>query len=241
MKYNLMSYYQLDKDLKKREVARLIRDNTDEIMIDSGAHSFQKGKKVSWDEYTDRYAEFIKEFDRPNVIGYFEMDVDKIIGLKKVVELRRRLEKVTDKIIPVWHKGRGIDEFKAMCQSHTGRVVAISGFANEDIKDDQYLMFLKYAWKCGCRIHCLGMTRKKILDKIPFDYTDSSSWLQFTLYGRIYGLSQDQRATRDYSKKYRGEIYVASYLGGIKLQKHYQKYWGKYDTSLEKLNKKENT
>lgn len=180
--WNLMSFYYIKG---KRKLAEEIRDKSELIMIDSGAHSFQKGTKVNWEEYTRQYAQFIKEFDRPNVVGYFEMDVDNIIGYDKVLELRAILESVSDKIIPVWHKNRGLDEFKKMCQDYAGKVVAITGFKNEDIKDHQYLMFLKYARKYGCKVHCLGMTRKKILDEVPFDYVDSSSWRQDGIYGRI--------------------------------------------------------
>lgn len=104
-----MSYYYIRK---QKDLAELVRNNSKEILIDSGAHSFQKGTKVDWIEYTKQYAEFIKDFDKPNVIGYFEMDIDNIIGYDKVLELRKILEKVSNKIIPVWHKNRGIDEFK---------------------------------------------------------------------------------------------------------------------------------
>lgn len=182
MNYNLMSYFYIKN---KTKLSEFIRNNSKEILIDSGAHSFQKGKQVDWLEYTQKYAEFIKNFDRPNVIGYFEMDVDNIIGYEKVLELRKILESVSNKIIPVWHKNRGIEEFKKMCQDYTGKIVAITGFKNEDIKDEQYLMFLKYAKKYNCKVHCLGMTRKKILDKVPFDYVDSSSWVQSSVFGRI--------------------------------------------------------
>ena len=41
MKYNLMSYYAIRRNIANAEI---IRDNSEEIMIDSGAHSFQKGK-----------------------------------------------------------------------------------------------------------------------------------------------------------------------------------------------------
>ena len=47
MKYNLMSFFYIKG---KVELANFIRDNTQEILIDSGAHSFQKGKKVDWVE-----------------------------------------------------------------------------------------------------------------------------------------------------------------------------------------------
>lgn len=225
MKYNLVSYYALDKDKRRRDLAYRIRDNSEEMMVDSGAHSFQKGKKVAWDEYTERYAEFIRTFDRPNVIGFFEMDVDKVIGLPKVAELRRRLERVTDKIIPVWHRGRGIADFKEMCESHKGRVVAVTGFANEDIKDDQYMMFLAYARKCRCRVHCLGMTRKKVLDKVPFDYTDSSTWVQRVLYGWVE--NQNIRATREFCKGFRDVLYIESYMKARREQIHYEEKWRK--------------
>ena len=61
--WNLMSYYYLRTDV---EFAVTVRDMRDLVMIDSGAHSFQKGAKVKWDEYTHAYAAFIREFDRPN-------------------------------------------------------------------------------------------------------------------------------------------------------------------------------
>lgn len=219
MKYNLMSFYYIKS---KTDIAEYIRDNTEQILIDSGAHSFQKGKKVGWVEYTEKYAEFIKKFDRPNVIGYFEMDVDNIIGYNKVLELRKILESVSNKIIPVWHKNRGIDNFKKMCQQYQGRVIAITGFKNEDIQDHQYLMFLKYAKKYNCKVHCLGMTRKKILDKVPFDYVDSSSWVQSSVFGRIdnYG-----KVSKEFSKTKREVVFIKNYQQGYKMQEHYYKKW----------------
>lgn len=221
MKYNLMSYYAIRKN---RDNAKYIRDNSEEILIDSGAHSFQKGKKVDWIEYTKEYAEFIKEFDRPNVIGYFEMDVDNIIGYDKVLELRKILENVTNKIIPVWHKNRGIEEFKKMCEKYQNKIVAITGFKNEDIKDEQYLMFLKYAKKFDCKVHCLGMTRKKVLDKVPFDYTDSSSWLQSAVYGNIVNKG---KVNKEFSKENRNKVFLENYKQGMKMQEYYYYKWKK--------------
>lgn len=220
MKYNLMSFFYIKK---RMQLATFIRDNTDEILIDSGAHSFQKGQKVDWLEYTKKYAEFIKEFDRPNVIGYFEMDVDNIIGYDKVLELRKLLEQVSNKIIPVWHKNRGIEEYKKMCRDYAGKVVAITGFKNEDIQDHQYLMFLKYAKKYNCRVHCLGMTRKKVLDKVPFDYVDSSSWVQASIFGRI----GNGKVTKEFSKNNRERVFLENYKEAKKMQDYYYNKWRK--------------
>lgn len=219
--WNLMSYYYIGKD---EQYAELIRDNSNLILIDSGAHSFQKGKKVDWLEYTKRYADFIGRFDRDSVLGYFEMDVDNVLGYERVLELREVLHERTgmsDKIIPVWHKNRGIANFKTMCADRAGKIVAITGFKNEDIRDEQYLIFLKEAKRHECKVHCLGMTRKAILDKVPFDYVDSSSWAQQALYGKV----GKRKVAREFSKTNRDEVFIASYLEAMNMQRHYYDYW----------------
>lgn len=215
-KYILCSFYYL-----RQEVFEKILRKSDLMIIDSGAHSFQKGKKVDWVEYTKKYAEWIKQNDCEKIVGYFEMDVDNIIGYEKVLELRKILEAVSDKIIPVWHKNRGIDDFKEMCSHYAGKVIAVTGFKNEDIKDDQYLMFLKYAKQHNCKVHCLGMTRKKILDTVPFDFVDSSSWKQQAIYGRI----GKQKVSRAYSKENRHIVMAESFRQGMKMQDYYYKKW----------------
>lgn len=221
MKWNLMSYYAIRKNTA---LAEYIRDNSEEILIDSGAHSFQKGKKVDWVKYTQEFADFIKKYDRPNVIGYFEMDVDNIIGYEKVLELRKILENVSDKIIPVWHYNRGIDDYIQMCKDYAGKIIAITGFRGAEIRDDQYPMFVKVAKKYGCKVHCLGMTRTDVLDKVPFDYVDSSSWLQNGVYGNIVGKG---KVSLDYSKKNRNIIFLENYKAGMKMQEHYYEKWKK--------------
>lgn len=222
LKYNLMSFYYIRN--QKTDYVERIRDNSEEIMIDSGAHSFQFGKKVDWVEYTKEYANFIKNFDRGNVVGYFEMDVDNVIGYDKVLELRKILEEVSDKIIPVWHPNRGIEDFKEMCKKYSGKVVSITGFAGKEVRDDQYIMFLKYARKYNCRLHCLGMTRKKILNKVPFDYVDSSSWLQSVVYGRTL---DNRRLPKPKNKEDRKHQLQYNYIKGMELQKHYYDKWRK--------------
>ena len=220
--YNLMSYYYIQKNHLDNAIK--IRDNSELVLIDSGAHSFQFGKKVDWIEYTKQYAEFIKEFDRPNVLGYFEMDIENIIGYDKVLELRKILESVSNKIIPVWHPLRGIEDYEKMCKKYHDKVIAIGGFRRTDIKDNQFLMFLKVAKKYNCKVHCLGMTRRKVLDKVPFDFTDSSTWLQQVNYGNIYfGKGKLPKAKGDEKQKQ----YKFNYLQGMKMQEHYYKKWQK--------------
>lgn len=221
LRYNLISYYYSRSD---EEFACFVRDHSALLMVDSGAHTLQKNAKVSWRDYTEAYAEFISRFDRPNVVGYFEMDVDNIIGYDRVLELREILHRYSgnpDKIIPVWHRNRGVEEFKKMCRDRSGRVAAVTGFKNEDIKDEQYLMFLKYAKSCNCRLHCLGMTRKNILAKVPFDYVDSSSWAQGARFGRVQGRKVKRPENReDWLKSFR-----AAYLEGMAMADRFERMW----------------
>lgn len=226
MKYNLMSYYYLRSE-KQLEKAQWIRDHSEEILIDSGAHSFQKGKKVDWIKYTYDYANFIKNFDRQNVIGYFEMDVDVVIGYENVKKLRKILMSVSDKIIPVWHRNRGIAEYLNMCQEFSGKIIAITGFKNEDISDDQYMMFLKKAKEYNCKVHCLGMTRTRVLDKVPFDYVDSSSWKQPVIYASAKINGKTRRIDSEWIKNAhnRDIAFLEAYKNGMKMQDYYYQKW----------------
>ena len=217
LRWNLMSYYYARNDI---EEAEFIRDNSREIEIDSGAHSIQHGKRVDPYEYTEQYCEFIKKFDRNNVIGYFEMDIDSVASYDVVLQLREKLLKATDKIIPVWHINRGIDEYRRMCDEFSGRIVAVSGFNNSEIVDDQYINFLAYAKKKNCKLHCLGMTRTKILDKVPFDFVDSSSWKLSAVYGDATGVKK--KISRN---QYHGDLWVYNYKQWTKIQDYYYGKW----------------
>lgn len=222
MKWNLMSYYYI-RTRSGLEYANFIKNNSENILIDSGAHSFQKGVRVDWDEYTKQYAEFIKEFDEPKVLGYFEMDIDNLVGYEKVLELRKVLESVSDKIIPVWHKNRGIEEYYKMCQDYSGKIIAITGFKNEDIKDNQYPIFLQIAHKYNCKVHCLGMTRRKVLDKVPFDYVDSSSWAQMGIRGQVGECKN--KVTRQETATRREVINAKNYIYYMGIQAYYYNKW----------------
>lgn len=211
--YNLMSFYYLSKNDYYKDILK----KSKEILIDSGAHSFQKGKKVKWEEYTKEYAKWIKKNDNSKILGYFEMDIDIVIGYKKVLELRNILLNATNKIIPVWHKNRGIENYIDMCKNYKFDIIAITGFKNEDIKDDQYQYFVNIAHKYNKKIHCLGMTRKKILNTVNFDFVDSSSWKQQAIFGRI----GNKKVNKQFSKEKREHVLYISYLEAMKMQKKY--------------------
>ena len=102
--YILESFYYADDDTKR------LLPYFGDFLLDSGAFTFMQGKGGSpnWDEYIERYANFIKE---NKVQKYFELDIDSVVGYEKVKEYRNKLELLVGwQCIPVWHKSRGIQE-----------------------------------------------------------------------------------------------------------------------------------
>lgn len=151
-------------------------NSCDEWLLDSGAFSFMNGQKnVDFDDYLGRYINFI---NKNNVKLFFELDLDSVIGYKKTLEMRNRLEKETGKrCIPVWHKSRGISEYFKMCEEYD--YVAIGGIVSKEIKPEQYKAFpmmITEAHKRGAKVHGLGFTSTSYFEKVRFDSVDSTTW-----------------------------------------------------------------
>lgn len=159
----------------------------DYFLLDSGAFTFMnsfKGK-VDWMEYIDKYANFII---KNNIKYFFELDIDSVVGYDKVKEYTNYLEKkVGRKCIPVWHKSRGIEEWKKLTKEYD--YVAIGGIVIKEIKPRDYKYFiplLEIARKNNCKVHGLGFTGMKYLKKYHFYSVDSTSWTAGSRFGIIY-------------------------------------------------------
>ena len=224
---DLWSYYYLqNKD--QIEVFNQIMDMSENMLIDSGAFSIRMAGKLKnkeiiqeYDKYTKKYCDFIQEHDNNKILGYCEMDIENVTGYDYVLELRKELEEVSDKIIPVWHKERGIHDFKEMCQNYN--YVAISN-SQYDIKKTQTKLFVDYAHRQGAKIHGLGLANKTVLMNIPFDSCDAINWLMPTMYGSHNGKKLD----KEYSKNNRNKVLLLGYLAERKKQIMYRNRWKKY-------------
>lgn len=156
------------------------------FMLDSGAFTFfTQGKHVNWEEYIEKYADYIKQND---IKLFFELDIDKLVGYQKVLQYRKKLEKLAGRpCIPVWHKSRGLDTFVGMCKEY--KYVAIGGIVSQEITRDQYKHFPRFiatAHRYGAKIHGLGFTNLDGLTKYRFDSVDSTAWLSGNKFGHIY-------------------------------------------------------
>lgn len=180
----LESFYYIDDWMKP-----YIRDHWD-FLLDSGAFTFMNDKKnssgVDWDAYLTRYINFINEMDIDNFI---ELDIDMMVGLDRVEELRARLEAETGKkSIPVWHKTRGKDYWYRMCEEYD--YVAIGGMAsNGNFKkkvEKVFPWFLDIAQKNNTKVHALGYTSMIGMEKYRFHSVDSTAWIYGNRGGYLY-------------------------------------------------------
>lgn len=159
----------------------------DMFLLDSGAFTFlnNTNASVNWDDYLSRYIEFINDND---VDYFFELDIDSVVGRDKVKKIRNILESRTSKrCIPVWHRSRGLEEYKAMCRDYN--YIAIGGIVTKEIKSDDYYVLPKLvdiAHANGCRVHGLGFTSMSWASKVKFDSVDSTTWLSGARYGHVY-------------------------------------------------------
>lgn len=146
------------------------------FMLDSGAFTFMQNKKsgTDYDKYTYKYCEFI---NKNKIKLFFEMDIDSVVGIKKVEQLRKIIEKETGKqCIPVWHRSRGKQYFEKMCKEYS--YIGIGGFVSKEIRGNQYgiINYLcDFAHKHNCKIHGLGFTKQN-LTEYKFDSVDSTAW-----------------------------------------------------------------
>lgn len=177
----LQSFYYADDF-----TSNVIIPNCKRFMLDSGAFSFMRGKLITdWDGYIDKYSDFVR---RNRINLYFELDIDRIIGIDAVINIRNRLfEKTGIKPIPVWHKSRGIERFVKDCSEYP--YVAIGGIVTQEIKRTEYPIFEKLiniAHANGAKIHGLGFTNLDGLTKYHFDSVDSAAWVSGNRFGAIY-------------------------------------------------------
>ena len=218
IKYVLESFYYI------QEWQIPIIKNADLFLLDSGAFTFMNNFKgeVNWKDYIDKYADFII---KNNIEYFFELDIDAVVGYEKVKEYTKYLEnKVGRKCIPVWHKNRGLEEWKRITKEYD--YVAIGGIVIKEIKQSDYKFFkplLDIANKNKCKVHGLGFTNLKGLKKYKFYSVDSTSWKSGGRFGQIYLFNGKSLVQKSFNNK-RITDYKEADKFNLKEWIKYQKY-----------------
>lgn len=197
------------------------------FLLDSGAFTFMnnfKGK-INWEEYIDKYANFI---NKNNIKYFFELDIDSLVGYEKVKEYRKYLENKTQKkCIPVWHKNRGLEEWKKLTKEYS--YVAIGGIVIKEITQTDYKYFkplLKIAKENNCKVHGLGFTNLKTLGNYKFYSVDSTSWKSGGRFGQLHTFNGKYIESKSFKNK-RAKDYK-------QIDKHNLEQWIKFQNYADK-------
>jgi hypothetical protein len=187
--YILESYFYL-KDQK--DWILKLRPYFKGFLLDSGAFSFfggGKGDSVDWKQYAIDYSNFINKYQVDNFI---ELDIERISNIQLVEYLRKLIQDKTGKNpISVWRPMRGIDYWYKMIQESDYVAISASGMYDSGWTrgGDSYKILRKMiqeAKKENCKVHGLGYTDLKHLDKVNFHSVDSTAWLYGNRGGYIY-------------------------------------------------------
>lgn len=187
--YVLESFYYF------KEFQKPLIQNADLFLLDSGAFTFMNTVKgnVNWNDYIDKYISFIKE---NGVKHYFELDIDAIVGYEEVKQIRAKIERETGvKSIPVWHKSRGIEEYKKLVNEY--EYISIGGIVTKEISKQELpriKKMVKYAYDRGVKVHGLGFTPKEV-NQYKFYSVDSTTWLSCRRFGRLFRFDKTHMKT----------------------------------------------
>lgn len=182
--YSLETFYTLRSNPDKR--MEEILQFSDLLIVDSGAFTFMNSgtnmTESDMDRYFEEYCDFIRKYkDNPKVIGFFELDVDRVFGVDKALEYLNKLTEITDKIIPVWHNTRPISFFYDMCKKY--KRVAITQAILSDVYPEQINLFINVAHKYGAHIHLLGFARFNQLQYLNLNKDDSFDAVSYIMNG----------------------------------------------------------
>lgn len=181
----LESYYYVRQN---KTIDRLL-PYINKFLLDSGAFTFLSNSETSkpdWDRYIEEYADYINS---RGIKLFFELDIDRVVGLREVERLRAKLERLTGlRPIPVWHKNRGKEYWLRMIKEYP--YVALGGIAIQEIRRNRFETFFPWfintAHESDVKIHGLGYTSLSGLRRYHFDSVDSTAWIHGNRGGYLY-------------------------------------------------------
>jgi len=156
------------------------------FMLDSGAYTvFRQGKTIDIDEYI----KFIKDniLALPQIV-YVNLDVigDGEASYKNWVYMRKKGLKP----LPVFHAGSDV----AILKKYLKKTDYIGLGALANMTCTKRLMYLDRIWGQYlvdkkkmpiCKVHGFGISGFDVMKKYPWYSTDSTSWFQSAVYGKI--------------------------------------------------------
>ena len=144
-----------------------------------------KAKKVvtreDFDAYAETYFAYLKEhLDDWDFVA--ELDVDNIFGPDVAREYRQKLRVIAgDKLMPVWHRVAGLPTWKEFYSEYP----YIGTGSDKPMDMKWYRQLVNEAHAAGAKIHGFGGTRVDVMEQIPYDTADSTTWAASVRFGQF--------------------------------------------------------
>ena len=223
---NMLKSYHNDKDVINKLIeARKNGTWTGKLLVDSGAYTcWTKGIDIC----VDTYIEWINSVC--DYVDYF-IQLDTIPGKPNNPPTLEQAQQATEqswqnylymiervrcpeKILPVYHKGEPLSHLQRIVEHKIGNdyipYICLGGSA----KDRAKAKLLPWYHTCldaihrsknpNVKIHVLGQTIFDVLENLPFESCDSTTWIMTNAVGNImtdYGnvtVSKEQQHTKDH-------------------------------------------
>lgn len=218
------------------------------LVVDSGAHSFfsqrlgtaasvvtgkiqEKTSLENLDAYVDDYCSFIDKY-KERVKYFVELDIDRVAGLKKVLEIREKLATHCgrEKLMVCYHPSMGSweDNRNALFEFD---YIGLQGIHSDGRVLIDYVKCVKDCYENGKKVHVFAMTKKSFLEKVPVYSTDSSSWQVIFRFGKSVTKNRTG-ILHDFYKKQMRRPYLENRFNCLeeikewdKLQKYFTDLW----------------
>jgi len=186
------------------------------LMIDSGAFSvWSRGKVIRVEEYADFIIQSKKEFKDIKNLYYVNLDV---IGDEKGTNKNLSyLEKRGLEVLPVFTYKASFQELDRLIDKYGyilfGGLVPLKGNTLIKWLEPCFARILKHYKKTGklLKVHLLGITKDKILNRYPIYSCDSTTWLQVVRFGHIVksaGIGKEMPLRSKSSAAKRANVYA---------------------------------
>jgi len=236
--YLLMSYWNLRGKSDLLDYLVPFKRYGAEIMLDSGAHTLQKGgNKIDYEAFFREYITFLKK-NKEFFTSFVELDIENQVGLKKVENWTERIMDATGlQPIVVWHKERGFDYWIDMCKKYD--YVGFSGFVGGtgkgEVPDKYVPLFLSVAKKYNAKVHGFGYTKPTMVKRYHFYSIDSSSWLSGCRWGGLDVFDHNTKTLRMNSKEsFFKKFNKYNDLNNLNVDYWNATQWQQYQTYLKK-------
>lgn len=162
-----------------------VQHDKDSVFLDSGAFSaFTKGVEIDINEYCRFIRRHEKSFRVASVL-------DSIGDPRKTYENQKEMEKLGTAPLPCFHYGD--DEWYLKQYLDEYEYITLGGMVPIDTRSLR--VWLDRLWsqfltddkgKPRVKVHGFGLTSNFLMKRYPWYSVDSSSWIQFSIYGYVF-------------------------------------------------------